>query len=373
MIIKSDNIFLEDSIISGYITIENDKIINISSTCDSNYLDFSSCKVLAGFIDIHVHGGNGYDTMMGTYEALDKISNFKVLEGVTSFCPTTVTDSNDKTIKAIKNVKDVIAKGVSGSKIIGTFLEGPFISKKYKGAHPDNYIIDIDINLIKQYIKAGEGTIKSVAIAPEIQNAKMAIEYLTKNNINVRIGHSDATFDEASSSIQKGANIAIHTYNAMRPLSHKEAGIIGSVFTNDNIYNELICDLIHVNKPAIEILLRCKKDNIILITDCVMAGGMGDGKYELGALDVFVKDGIATLADNTLAGSTLTLLKSFQNMCNVLNVDLLSVSKMVTKNPAKALGIDGLGSITIGNKADFTILNNDLTLKQVIIDGKTKI
>lgn len=374
-ILKSENIFLEDRVISGSILVEDGKITDIKENGEipgDEIIDFGKNKIFPGLIDIHVHGGNGHDTMNATYESINEISKFKLKEGVTSFCPTTVTAPDSKTDKAITNIYDAINKGVEGAKIIGTFLEGPFINPKFKGAHPEKYIQKVDKNKIMEMIKLGKGSIKSIAIAPELEGASDTIKALKELGINVRIGHSAATDKETFEAIEKGASIAIHTYNAMTPLNHRAPGMVGAVLVDDRIYNEVISDLVHVSETAMKVLVKCKKDKIILVTDCMEAGGLEDGDYKLGELDVIVKDSIARLkADGAIAGSTLSLMKAVENMYEKIGIPLLDVVNMASRTPAESLNIDSItGSIKIGKAADIISVDDDFNVKFVMVSGK---
>lgn len=370
--IFAKKIFLEDRIIKdSYITIEDDLITAISNSSNSSeVIDLKDINLTPGFIDIHVHGGNGYDIMDGTLEAVEEISMYKIKEGVTAFCPTTVTANEKATLKAIEVVKESINK-VKGAKIIGTFLEGPFISHRYKGAHPEEFIKKIDLDEIKSLIKHGEGTIKSIALAPELENFKEAVDYLLGEGVNVRIGHSGADYAQVNEAIEQGCNIAIHTFNAMSGFTHREPNFVGAVLVNDDIYGEIIVDKVHVHQGAVKVFLKCKGiDRTILVTDCMSAGGKPDGKYKLGELPVIVKDSIVRTSSGALAGSTLKIDLAVRNLLN-LKVSLYDAVKTVTQMPAKALNIyNEIGSITIGKKADFTGLDECGNIKFVMVNGR---
>ncbi len=372
--IHAQNIFLEDRILDdGFIIVEDGyikSIMNDESGCEDVFLD--NLTLTPGFIDIHVHGGIMHDTMDATYEALDSISKFKVNEGVTSFCPTTVTTSLEKTKNALDAVKSAMAKGVSGAKILGAFIEGPYINPAYKGAHPEEYIRSVDLAEIKELVEPYKEAICSFAIAPELPNASQVIAYLRNHGINVRLGHSNATYQEAIKAVESGATAGIHTYNAMSPLNHREPGLVGAIMDNENIYAELIADLVHVCTPAIRILIKVKGVNkVVLITDCMMAGGLSDGEYMLGELPVNVKNSVCRTQSGALAGSTLSIIDAVKNLVNAVNVSLFDAVKMATQNPAKALNIyDRKGSISKNKKADLIAFDNDFNIKFIMVDGK---
>lgn len=368
--IKAKEIYLENEILKDSSVVIKDGKIAAIGECRGEEIDLGCTKLMPGFIDIHVHGGNGHDTMDSTPEAVKEISKFKIKEGVTSFCATTVTTSIEKTKEAIKNVDETVKDGVEGAKIIGTFLEGPYINKQYKGAHPENFIREIDTQEIAELVDYGN--VVSFAIAPEKERAMDAVKMLKEKNINVRIGHSAADSKTATEAILNGANIGIHAYNAMSPLSHREIGMVGTLMTNGDIYAEVICDLVHVHPDAIKILVKQKGvDKVILVTDCMMAGGLADGDYNLGELPVRVVDKVARTMDGALAGSTLSVIDAVRNMTHAVGVPLIDTLKMATINPAKALELeDSIGSIAVGKCADLIAVNDKFEVKFVMVDGK---
>jgi N-acetylglucosamine-6-phosphate deacetylase len=355
------------------ISIERGKISGFGAQDRTPEIDLSGLIVLPGFIDIHVHGGAGFDVMDGTYEAVDEISRHKLKEGATSFCPTTVTSSPEKTARAINAVMEAKAKGVSGAYVIGTFLEGPFICQKYKGAHPEEWIKAIDLKEIERLVGLGEGTIVSCAIAPELPGALDAIKLLKRLNVNVRLGHSAATCAEALEGIKAGGSIAIHTFNAMSPFAHREAGLAGAAMDSGDVYCELICDFIHTSVQAASILRKLKGRKLVLVTDCMRAGGMLDGEYYLGELRVTVKDSIARTESGALAGSTLTMHKAVENFSQAAGATLEEAIYAATEAPAKAIGIDGIaGTLDVGKRADIIAVDEDFNLKFVMVGGEVK-
>ncbi len=375
--IKASRIFLENSILEGgCVQVEQGKIVAcMEQTSTQADIDLGDLTLIPGFVDIHVHGGNMHDTMDATYDALLGLSRFKAQEGVTAFCPTTVTTSLEKTTAAIEAVRDAMAQGVDGAKILGSFLEGPYINPVYKGAHPPAFIRQVSLPEIEALVEAGKGTVISCALAPELPGALEAIDYLVKHNVAVRLGHSDATCAQAHTAIDRGAKLGIHIYNAMSPLRHREPGMVGAILDNPAIYAEMIADLVHVNPVAMNIVLKCKgPEKVALITDCMMAGGLPDGEYNLGELDVVVSNGECRLADGTLAGSTLTICQAIKNMVHTLHVPLFDAVKMASLSPATALGLeDTIGSIKPGKAADLVGLDKDLNVRFVMVDGVTVI
>ncbi|MCL2421327.1 MAG: N-acetylglucosamine-6-phosphate deacetylase [Defluviitaleaceae bacterium] len=340
----------------------------------SEDIDLRGLTVMPGFIDTHIHGAMGHDIMDGTYQAINEISTYKLKEGCTSFCPTTVTGPEDKTVAAIKNIRAAMDKGVVGAKIIGAFLEGMFINPQYKGAHPEAYIRSIDMATIKKCIAAGEGCVKSIIIAPELPGALEAIEELTKMGVQVRIGHSGATVEEAKKAVAAGANAAVHTYNAMSPLHHREPGMVGAVLTNPDLKGELICDMVHVHLMACKVLAQAKgPEGVILVSDCMAAGGLTDGEYTLGEIIVNVSKGVSRMPDGTLAGSTTTMLECVKNMHQGVGCSLEAAVQMATGTPAKTMGIfDKVGSLDKGKCADIIGLDDGLNVRFVMVDGVVK-
>ena len=330
-------------------------------------IDLSSYLVMPGLVDIHCHGRGGVDVMDCSVEAIQELSRLKVLEGVTSFCPTTVTAPLEKTMDAIRAINAARELGGKGAKILGAFLEGPYINPTYKGAHPENFIRPVNLSEIKKLTETGG--VASVIIAPELENALETIKFLTKNGINARIGHTAATYEEAKKGCEAGADIFVHTYNAMSPLNHREPGAVGAAMTLD-AYAELIFDNIHVHKAAAKILYGARgKRRVILVTDCMRAGGLSDGEYNLGELDVIVKDGVSRLKSGALAGSTATLMSCVKNAHEALGIKIEDAVLMATQNPSEALDLN-VGSLDVNKSADLIAIDKDFNVKFVMIAGK---
>ncbi len=368
--ILEDKVVLFDTQIKELINkIEFEKNVNEGSYNGIDIIDAKGSYVSPGFIDLHIHGSGGRDAMDGELEDLKVISQSIAQNGVTGFLPTTMTMSKEKIYKALDNIKEGMKLDLGGAKVLGAHMEGPFINPKYKGAQKEDYIIEPDYNFINGY----EDVIKIITLAPEKDNNSQFIKSIKENtNIVLSIGHSDATYEEAMESIEKGVSHATHLFNAMSPLNHRKPGVIGAVF-NSNINCELIADKIHVHPGVFQTVINIKGVNkVILITDSMRAGCMKDGVSELGGQKVIVKDNSARLEDGTLAGSILTLNKAVKNMVENTNLNIYQAISMVSLNSAKDIGIsDRKGSIEEGKDADIVIFDEEYNVRHTIVEGKT--
>ncbi len=359
-------------IIQTDIAIENDKIVAIGNGLEIDEVIECDGLVLPGFVDRHIHGAGGSDGMDGTSQDLKTIADSIVKEGTTTFLATTMTQSQENIVKALNAVRDY--KRVSGAKIAGVHLEGPFIATKFKGAQPEEYILAPSVEVMKKFVEASGNKIKVVSLAPEQNGASELIAYLKDNNIVASIGHTQAGFKDVARAVEVGASSVTHTYNAQTPLHHREAGVVGSAMLIDELYTEIICDLIHVCKEAIMLVVKNKPDDkVILITDSMRAKHLPDGESELGGQKVIVKNGEARLVDGTLAGSVLKMNEALKNIVTKVGVPLEKAIDFATANPAKSLGIfDSVGSIAVGKKADFVVLDENYKVLKTIIDGKVE-
>ena len=329
--------------------------------------------VVPGFIDQHIHGAAGSDAMDGTVEDLSKIANAVAKEGTTAFLATTMTQSPENITNALKAVRDYIeSKPATGAEVLGVHLEGPFISKDFAGAQPYEYIATPDVEVFKKYQDASGDNIRLVSLAPEEEGSSELIAYLKENNIVASIGHSNSKYADVEKAVKAGATNLTHTYNAMKPVHHREVGTVGSAYLFDQLACECICDGIHVSGPAIKLLHKNKpNDKFILITDAMRAKHLPDGVSELGGQVVIVKNGEARLENGTLAGSVLRMNNAVKNVMNFLNLPLEEVVKYASINPAKNLGVaDKLGSIAVGKRADFVVLDKDLNVVKTVRAGK---
>ena len=364
-------IVLEDRILENcYMEVEDGKIKSFSKKEVEEYEDLGEI-IAPGLVDTHIHGYGGKDIMDCKKGYLDEISKGILECGVTSFLPTTLTDSTEKLNEACKVIGDEY-KSVTGAKVRGIFLEGPFFTEKYKGAQNASYMSDPDIEKLKKWKELSNGLVNKIAIAPEREGAIDFIKEANAMGVRVALGHSDASFDEAVDAVDAGANIFVHVYNGMSGLHHRNPGMVGAAMSTD-AYGELICDGHHVNPNAANILMNAKgRDRIALITDCMSAGGMPEGDYKLGEFPVVVKDGTARLKDSgNLAGSILRLKEAVKNVVEWEIADVFEAIQMASLIPAKSLGIDDVcGKLHEGYDADFIVLDENLDLKATFLNGK---
>ena len=355
--------------------IENGKIAYVGDDARviTDAFNYSEGQiVVAGFIDEHIHGAAGSDAMDGTVKDLCNIANALASEGTTSFLATTMTQSKENILKAMRAVNEYIDNDVeTGAKILGVHLEGPFISIKHIGAQPLEYVAQPSIEVFDEYNKASGNNIKIVSLSPETEGADKLISHLSKLNIVASAGHTDAGYIDIKNAMQKGLSNITHTFNAQKPLHHREIGTVGSAMLFDELNCEAICDTIHLSIPAIKLLIKNKPhDKFTLITDSMRAKHLSDGISELGGQKVIVKNGEARLENGALAGSILKMNDSIKNLVTKCDVPFTDAIDYATINPAKNLNIyDKKGSIKEGKDADLTVLTSDYSVALTIREG----
>lgn len=367
------NVYVEGlGIVRKTVRVREGKIIAITDEIDPTLKSLPDDQIVVpGFIDKHIHGANHSDGMYTTYDDVKNIATTIAKEGVTAFLVTTMTQSPEKIKQALNNIRDYIeSKPSFGAEAIGIHLEGPFICTKYKGAQIESEIVPCDVATFKQYQQASNNHIKQVTLAYE-ENGKELVEYLVSQNIIASIGHTDATAKQTFEGIKAGITSSTHTYNAMRGIHHREIGTLGAVMLSDEVYCELIADLVHVSDDAIKLLFKCKgKDQVIAITDAIESKHLPDGIYKLGGQNVYVRGNEARLKDGTLAGSTLHMNLGLKNIRDLMEFSIEDTVDLASKNPALNLNIyDQKGSIAVGKDADFAIINAEFAVFMTISRG----
>ena len=327
-----------------------------------------------GFVDVHIHGAGGHDVMEATDDALKAVAKMIASHGTTSFLATTVTANPDAICKSSEGIAKYVGTqhlaADSRAEALGIHFEGPFISPVRPGVHPPEWIHLPSAEMLAKFIEAAGGHAQLITIAPELLGAMPCIEAARNAGLVVGMGHTDANYEQARAAIAHGVHHAIHVYNAMRPFSHRDSGVIGAVLTSPEVTAELIADGIHVEDIAMKMLLQAKgAAGVILISDGTAATGMPDGKYRLGEMEVTVSGGVCRNSEGKLAGSALTLDRSLRNIVK-LGIPLGDALRMLTLNPAKLLGIEfKKGSLRPGADADILILERTLHITQVYTRG----
>lgn len=375
MIIKDANIFTQDNrFVKGSVVVGNGRFVSIAEQPEHagevmEVIEAKGLYMIPGLVDIHFHGCMGADMCDGTKDALDVITQYEASVGVTSVCPATMTIPKDELSAVMKNAGAYAYHG--GAHLVGINMEGPFISPAKKGAQAAENIMHCDYEYFNQLQDAAGGLIKLVDIAPEEAGAMEFIDKV-KGTVVVSLAHTASDYDTAMEAIAHGASHATHLYNAMPPLNHRNPGVIGAVRDSDSCHVELICDGVHIHPSVIRATFAMfGAQRMILISDSMRATGLDDGEYTLGGQPVTVKGNLATLHDGTIAGSATNLMDCMRFTVKHAGLPLETAVMCATANPAKEIGIfDEVGSIAVGKKADFVLLDQDLNLAGVYIDGK---
>lgn len=372
-----------EEIADPLLVVEDGRIIEIASRTQkelptgASVTNFGNAILTPGFFDIHMHGGAGVDLMRASVAELPRLGQFLTKHGVTGYFPTTVAAPLDATCATLGRLADAIEASQSGNgapvqaRPVGIHLEGPFLSHKRRGVHPPEYLVEPTVQIFDRLWQAARGHVTMMTIAPEIPGAMEVIAEAARRNVCVSIGHSDADLATARDAVKAGARHATHTFNAMRPLDHREPGIIGEVLSDDGITADLIADGIHVSPEVVKVFLHSKgRERAVLITDAISATGMPDGRYQLGPISVDVKDGKCT-ANGSLAGSVLTMDRAVRNVTKFSEWTLRDAVRAATLNPAVAVGMTGqYGKLAAGAGANFTVLSSSGEVLKTFAAGR---
>ena len=339
-------------------------------------VDGEGAYAIPGLIDLHFHGCVGADVCDGTPEALKKIAQYEASIGVTAIAPATMTLPVEELEQILRNAaayKKTQKTGGFEADLLGLNMEGPFISPVKKGAQDEKNIVPCNVEIAKRFLKASEGLVKFIGIAPEESSEAVAFIKEMKDSVDISLAHTNADYDTAMAAFAAGANHAVHLYNAMPAFTHRAPGVIGAVADSKHVMAEIICDNVHIHPAVVRATFAMMgADRMILISDSMRATGMPDGTYTLGGLDVNVNGNRATLVDGgALAGSVTNLMDCMRTVVKVMEIPLETAVACATANPARSLGVyDAYGSISEGKKADIVLLDEDLALKMVIKDGQ---
>jgi N-acetylglucosamine-6-phosphate deacetylase len=335
-------------------------------------IDFKDCVLAPGLIDIHIHGSAGHDVMQADEQGRRRMEEFLASRGVTSYFPSTVAAPLDATLRSLEWLAKAIESSHSAGRAqpLGIHLEGPFLSHIRRGVHLPENLLKPTVETFDKFWQAAGGHVRVLTIAPELDGAREVIAEANKRGVCVSIGHSDADLAASRAGILAGARHATHTFNAMRPLDHRAPGILGEVLSNSNLSADIIADGVHVHPSVVRIFLEAKgEERAVLITDAISAAGMPEGHYQLGGMDVEVKDGRVT-RDGSLAGSVLTLDRAVRNVIEFGGWNLQQAVRLATKNPAAAVAAKRKGILEPGADADLVVLTEGGDVRASVVRGE---
>ncbi len=357
--------------VPGAFSVEGGKFTNVLAEPQADAVDLHGAYVIPGLIDVHNHGNSGADFSDGDYDGLVKMAEYLAKNGVTSFAPASMTLPYDVLAKAFATARRLADEAPEGAAALrGIQMEGPFFSEKKKGAQNGAYLRDPDFAAFSKLYHDCGGLVRIVDVAPELPGACEFIRQ-AKELCTVSIAHTDANYDEAHAAVEAGVTHLTHLFNAMPALHHRKPGVIGAAAEADQVSAEIISDGQHIHPSAVRLAFRLfGAERMVLISDALRCCGMPDGEYELGGQAVFLKGGIARLADGTIAGSATNL---YDCMLRAISFGIAreDAVRAATWNPARQIGcLDVAGSIADGKRADFVICDENLTRKAVWLAGK---
>ena len=356
----------------GWFTVENGRFTSVEEgNTDAGGEDLAGARVVPGLVDIHTHGNSGADFSDGSYDGLCRMAEYLASRGVTSFAPASMTLGEDTLSTAFKTAVRLHGERPAGlAKLEGIQMEGPFFSEKKKGAQNGAYLRNPDFEFFRRLYDGSDGLVRIVDLAPELPGS---VDFIRRASAlcTVSVAHTDASYDEAKAAFDAGATHVTHLFNAMPPLHHRNPGVIGAAAENEKVRAELICDGHHIHPSVIRAAFRLfGADRVCLISDAMSACGMPEGKYSLGGQDVFVKDGLATLSNGTIAGAASDLWTDMQNAVR-FGIPAEDAVRAAAWNPACEIGREKeIGSIETGKRADFVVCDDKFLRLAVYIDGR---
>jgi N-acetylglucosamine-6-phosphate deacetylase len=378
--IKDPLLFIEDGVISAVSSRAQQELPANATVVDLAHDGLADAILAPGFVDIHMHGGAGLDVMRATPAELPHLNKFLTTHGVTGYFPTTVAAPLDQTCQALERLADAIEASQSSpaanggavqARPLGIHLEGPFLTHKRRGVHPPEYLVEPTLEIFERLWQAARGHVRMMTIAPELPGALEVIAEAARRKVLVSIGHSDAVLEAARAGVRAGARHATHTFNAMRPLDHRDPGILAEVLTDTQLSADIIVDGIHVAPEVVQIFLRQKGlERSVLITDATAAAGMPDGTYQLGPIQVEVKDGKCT-KDGNLAGSVLTMDRAVRNVTQFAGWSLRDAVRAATLNATCASGLAQHGHLSPGAEANVVVLSPDGEIRKTFVRGRS--
>ncbi|MGW8821181.1 N-acetylglucosamine-6-phosphate deacetylase [Paenibacillus lautus] len=360
---------------SATVWISNGKLKRIEPTqeieaieSDAERIDGNGMRLIPGMIDVHIHGANGYDMMDGTEDSIQEVSRACAATGCTSFLATSVSSTIEDLLNMIRSVKAVIGRE-QGARIAGIHLEGPYLNPKRKGMQNEKYLRHPNLEEMKLIIREAGSLIKMVTIAPELPGGLELISFLKEQGVVIAVAHSDATYEEAKLAFTAGASHVTHCFNGMRPIHHRDPGLIVAAFEEPHVSLQAIVDQVHLHPAIVRLMHRLKgPEGMVLITDALQAMGLGDGSYMFGGHHVTVSEGIARLADGTLASSTVTMNEALR-LTEANGISMEDAVRMASTTPAHILGLSRKGKIEVGYDADLVLMDERHQVQWTMIEG----
>lgn len=339
-------------------------------------IDGGGRLAVPGFVDVHIHGALGHSVMDGDLDGLRCLSEALVRWGITSYCPTVMTASGDTLCAALELVADALEMsrlpGWKGAEILGSHCEGPYFSRIRRGAQPERFVRDPDMGEVSEFWESSRGSLRVFSLAPELPGAREVVRWLCERGVIVAAGHSDASFEEAVLGIEAGVSQSTHTFNGMRPMTHRDPGIVCAVLNGDAVDAEVIADGAHVHPEMIRLLVRAKSlDRVMAVSDLTHVAGLPPGTYSLGDTPVeLTASGAFVRGTGGLAGSTSPLLAAFNNLVR-WGFSVREAVSLTSSNAARKLGLGHRkGAIAPGMDADIVVLNEDGTVFLTVVGGR---
>ncbi|MDD4961777.1 MAG: N-acetylglucosamine-6-phosphate deacetylase [Candidatus Marinimicrobia bacterium] len=354
--------------------VSNSKLNSLHLPKDTTTIYVNGAIIAPGFIDTHIHGIHGFDTSDGNPESILEMSKALVNYGVTAFCPTLYPQEHSKFIRCIEAIRDAVGKE-EGARIFGANLEGPFISREKHGALDPKYMRPVNMKKMEEYVEAARGHIAIMTVAPELKGMHELALYCAKQGIVMAAGHSDATYEDMMEGVKAGILHSTHFFNAMRRLHHRDPGVVGAIMIYPNIACEVIADGYHVHPAIVKLLQRVKPvHKIVLVTDALKPTGQNSGKLMANNEEVYCKDGLfVRKADDTIAGSALTMIKGVENLVRLMGVPLDDALRMASCNPATVISRQiQTGYIMPGRDADIVVFDQDYKIKLTMVKGQIR-
>lgn len=340
---------------------------NLSSS-DRVY-DLRGYTLCPGFVEPHIHGAIGVSFGAADVASYLSVGRHLLRYGTTSLLPTVASLSAKQLIHAVRDLVSAMSQDYDGADLVGIHVEGPFLNPARRGAMCN--LRAPDREELAAILEAGEGRIRLMTVAPELEGGLGLVERLADVGVVASIGHSDASYEEARESISRGIRYATHLFNAMRPLHHREPGLIPALLGAENVFVELIGDGIHVHPAVMKMAIDAKGiDRVVLITDAVSTLGLPEGTYQLDEREVLVENGRCTLADGTLAGSVSPMNRNIRLLIEALDIPVEHAVQTATVNPAKVLGLVGKGSLEPGKDADIVVIDRHIEVYATMVRGE---